>query len=312
MRVLVTGGCGFIGSHLTDALSERGDAVTVLDDLSTGLAGRVDPQVSVHLQSITDAAALAGVVQRVRPAVICHLAAQADVRVSVAAPATDAGINVVGTVNVLEAARAVGARVVFASTGGALYGTATESPSPEGLTPKPESPYGTAKHCAEQYIGLYNRLYGTGHAVLRLGNVYGPRQDPSGEAGVVAIFCGQVLREQRPTVYGDGRQTRDYVYVGDVVEAFLAAIDHGGPGVWNIGTGKPATVLEVLEVIGRVAGRTPEPLFAHPRAGESLRSALEVSSAAAELKWRARTSLGEGIARVYAWAAAGSPIRARR
>ncbi|MDF5753495.1 NAD-dependent epimerase/dehydratase family protein [Spongiactinospora sp. TRM90649] len=312
MRVLVTGGCGFIGSHLTDALFERGDAVTVLDDLSTGLAGRVNPQVTVYRQSIADAAALTGVVQRLRPAVICHLAAQPDVRVSVAAPAADAGINVVGTVNVLEAARAVGARVVFASTGGALYGTTTVSPSPEELTPRPESPYGTAKYCAEQYIGLYNRLYGTGHAVLRLGNVYGPRQDPSGEAGVVAIFCGQILREQRPTVYGDGRQTRDYVYVGDIVEAFLAAIEHGGPGVWNIGTGTPATVLDVLEVIGRIAGRTPEPLFARPRAGELLHSALEVSRATAELKWRTRTSLDEGIAQVYAWAAADSPVRAQR
>ncbi|MGV9772531.1 NAD-dependent epimerase/dehydratase family protein [Streptosporangium sp. NPDC003464] len=311
MRVLVTGGAGFIGSHLTDALLERGDAVTVLDDLSTGLAGRLDPGVAVHRESVTDAAALTRLTERIRPEVICHLAARIDVRASVADPAADAGVNVVGTINVLEAARAVDARVVFASTGGALYGADAEIPSPEGLTPEPEAPYGTAKYCAEQYIGLYNRLYGTGHTVLRLGNVYGPRQDPAGEAGVVAIFCGRVLLGRRPTVFGDGAQTRDYVYVGDIVEAFRTAVDHGRPGVWNIGTGVPTSVLDLLELIGRTAGHAPEPLFAPARPGELQHSALDVTRATAELKWCARTSLAAGIAKTYKWAEAGEPIDAK-
>src|SRR5947207_1370374 len=204
MRVLVTGGAGFIGSHLTDALLARGNQVTVLDDLSAGRAARLDPQASLHQVSVTDQAAVTALTRQIRPEVIFHLAAQVDVRASVADPAADAAVNVTGTVNVLEAARATGARLVFAGTGGALYGRNVPIPSPEDLLPEPEAPYGTAKYCAEQYIGLYNRLHGARHAVLRLGNVYGPRQDPAGEAGVVSIFCGRVTSGQQPLVYGDG------------------------------------------------------------------------------------------------------------
>src|ERR1700722_7700737 len=237
MRGLVTGGAGFIGSHLTDALLARGDEVAVVDDLSAGRAGRVHEGAVLHKLSITAAGPLEAVIRELAPELICHLAAQIDVRASVAAPAADAQTNVVGTVNVLEAARAVGARVLFCSTGGALYGRDAPIPSLEDVLPLPESPYGVAKHCAEQYVGLYNRLHGTAHTVLRLANVYGPRQDPAGESGVVPIFCSQVLAGRRPTIYGDGTQTRDYVYVGDVVGAFLAAADSRRPGTWNIGTG---------------------------------------------------------------------------
>ncbi|MDG4817128.1 GDP-mannose 4,6-dehydratase [Micromonospora sp. WMMD956] len=301
MRVLVTGGAGFIGSHLVDALLERGDTVTVVDDLSTGRCGRLAVRVTFHQESITDGKTLAAIVADARPDLIYHLAAQADVRTSVADASGDTGVNVLGTVNVLEAARTVGARVVFASTGGALYGAISAIPSPEDARPEPAAPYGAAKYCAEQYVALYNRLYGTAHAVLRLGNVYGPRQDPAGEAGVVSIFCGNLLSGRRPTIFGDGKQTRDYVYVADVVEAFLAAAEHGGAGVWNIGTGTSTSILELLEVIAATADRAVQPVFAAARLGELQHSALDVTRAGRELNWTARTALAEGIARAYQW-----------
>src|SRR6266581_8774263 len=204
MRVLVTGGAGFIGSHLTDALLARGDEVSVIDDLSAGRSARVSERATWHKLSVTDAAPLQAVISQGRPDLICHLAAQIDVRASVAAPASDARANVVGTVNVLEAARMVDARLLFCSSGGALYGRDAPIPSMEDVLPLPESPYGIAKYCAEQYVGLYNRLHGTRHSILRLANVYGPRQDPAGDAGVIPIFCGCVLAGDDPPLYGDG------------------------------------------------------------------------------------------------------------
>jgi UDP-glucose 4-epimerase len=195
-------------------------------------------------------------------------------------------------------------------TGGALYGRDAPIPSLEDVLPLPESPYGVAKHCAEQYVVLYNRLHGTSHTVLRLANVYGPRQDPAGEAGVVAIFCAQVLAGERPTIYGDGRQTRDYVYVGDAVAAFLAAADRGRPGTWNIGSGTEVSVLELARVISAVAGRPVDPAFAPARPGELLRSALASERAARDLGWLAATPLPAGVGRVYRWIQAGAPERA--
>jgi UDP-glucose 4-epimerase len=309
MRVLVTGGAGFIGSHLSDALLDRGDEVAIVDDLSSGRCTRLDERATVHKISICAADELDVMVAEYRPQLICHLAARIDVRASVAWPAQDAETNVVGTVNVLEAARAVGARVLFCSTGGALYGRDAPIPSLEDVLPLPESPYGVAKHCAEQYVGLYNRLHGTAHTALRLANVYGPRQDPAGEAGVVAIFCAQVLAGRRPTIYGDGRQTRDYLYVGDAVAAFLAAADHGRPGTWNIGTGTEVSVLELARVIGAVAGRLVDPIFAAARPGELLRSALAVGQAERDLGWTSSTRLQVGIRAVYEWMQSGADDR---
>jgi UDP-glucose 4-epimerase len=311
MRVLVTGGAGFIGSHLTDAFLNRGDEVTVVDDLSAGAAARLDERVKLHVQSIIRAEQLVALVEEIRPALVCHLAAQIDVRASVAFPADDAQVNVVGTVNVLEAAHRVDARVLFCSSGGAIYGRDAPIPSLESALPLPESPYGVAKSCAEQYVGLSNRLHGTGHAVLRLANVYGPRQDPTGEGGVVGIFCSRVLAGKRPIIYGDGKQTRDYVYVGDVVMAFLAAADTGGPGTWNIGTGVETNVLDLAATIGETAGRAVEPEFAPRRPGELLRSALAVELARSDLGWSAVTSLADGIREVYQWIESGAPDRAR-
>ncbi len=310
MRVLVTGGAGFIGSHVTDALVARGDEVVVVDDLSAGRVARLDSRAASHKISITDAAALAAVAADSGAELICHLAAQIDVRASVLSPATDAEANVVGTVNVLEAARAVDARVLFASSGGALYGWDAPIPSIEDVLPLPESPYGIAKYCAECYIGLYNRLHGTSHSVLRLANVYGPRQDPAGEAGVITIFCASALAGSQPVIYGDGTQTRDYVYVADVVAAFLAAADRGRPGTWNIGTGAEVSVLDLVRIIAGLAGRELSPSFAPQRPGELARSAVAVDRAASELGWQAAVPLAEGISRVYGWISAGAPDRA--
>ena len=309
MRILVTGGAGFIGSHLTDAFLARGDQVTVVDDLSAGRPARLDERATVHKAGITDAAALRAIVTRAQPELICHLAAQIDVRVSVTEPTRDAQINVDGTVNVLEAAREVGARVLFASSGGALYGRDAPVPSPEDVPPQPESPYGIAKYCAEQYIGLYNRLHGTRHSVLRLANVYGPRQDPGGDAGVIPIFCSAALAGRDASVYGDGSQTRDYVYVGDVVRAFLAAADTGQPGNWNIGTGVETSVLDLVRIIGGASGRPLHPQLCPARPGELQRSVLAVGLAERELSWRAATGLDGGIGAVYRWIEAGADDR---
>jgi UDP-glucose 4-epimerase len=310
MRVLVTGGAGFIGSHLTDAFLTRGDNVAVIDDLSAGRAARLDDHATLHKLSITDAGPLTAVVSRVRPDLICHLAAQIDVRSSVAAPAEDAQVNVVGMVNVLEAARIAGARVLFASSGGALYGRDAPIPSREEVLPLPESPYGIAKYCAEQYIGLYNRLHGTRHSILRLANVYGPRQDPSGDAGVIPIFCGCVVAGEEPTIYGDGAQTRDLVYVADAVSVFLAAADSGRPGIWNAGTGIEVSVLDLVAVIAGIAGHPVTPQFAPARVGDLMRSSLAVDRAERDLGWRADTPLADGVTKVYRWIQAGAPDRA--
>jgi UDP-glucose 4-epimerase len=310
MRVLVTGGAGFIGSHLADALLARGDEVAVIDDLSVGRPSRLPPDAGLHKLSITAGGELGAAVRDLRPDLVVHLAAQIDVRASVEAPAADAAANVVGTVNVLEAARAAGARVLFCSSGGAVYGQDAPIPSMEDVLLQPGSPYGIAKQCAEYYVGLYNRLHGTAHAVRRLSNVYGPRQDPAGESGVIPIFGARILAGERPVIFGDGRQTRDYVYIRDAVGAFLAAADRSRPGTWNIGTGREVSVLELADVIGAAAGRPVTPEFAPPRPGELLRSALAVRRAERDLGWRPATPLRAGVRAVLRWIEAGADDRA--
>jgi UDP-glucose 4-epimerase len=303
MRSLVTGGAGFIGSNLVDAMLARGDEVTVVDDLSTGRRGNLDGALAAGAElvelDIRDAEGLAKLASEKRPQTVFHLAAQIDVRKSIEDPAFDAAVNVGGTANVLDAARAAGAgRVVFVSTGGAIYGEGEgqQLPLDEGTAIAPLSAYGQSKYAAEGYLALYERLYGLSSVALRLGNVYGPRQDPLGEAGVIAIFCGLLRAGGRPTVYGDGTQTRDYIYVGDVVAAALAAAESAVTGPLNLGTGREASVLELAEALGRLGGAESfEPEFAPPRAGEVQRIALDASRAEAELGWRAATSLDEGL-----------------
>jgi UDP-glucose 4-epimerase len=310
MRVLVTGGAGFIGSHLIDALLDRGDEVIVVDDLSTGRLARLDDRVAVHKLNIADARLLVTLAEQARPDLICHLAAQIDIRASVAAPADDEQANVAGTVNVLEAARAAGARVLFCSAGGALYGKDAPIPSLEDVLPLPESPFGVAKFCAEQYVRLYNRLHGCTHTILRLASVYGPRQDPAGESGVIPIFCARVLAGKRPVIFGDGTQTRDYVYIADAVAALLAAADQGRPGLWNIGTGTETSVLGLARLIGQAAGRIVDPRFIPARPGELQRSALAAERARRDLGWKPTVSLADGVRRVFRWIEAGVPDRA--
>jgi UDP-glucose 4-epimerase len=312
MRALVTGGAGFIGSNLVDALLERGDDVSVVDDLSSGkesnLAAALDRGARLHRADIRDAAAVAEIAGRERPELIFHLAAQIDVRVSVARPAYDARTNVEGTINVLEAAREAGARrFVFASTGGAIYGETDVVPTPEETPPRPMAGYGQSKFCAEAYLGLYERLHGLSAVALRFGNVYGPRQDPHGEAGVIAIFTGKALGGGRPKVFGDGRQTRDYIYVGDLVEAIMAAGDSDVGGAVNIGTAEETTVLDLIDAMREAAGKSGDdfaPEFAEPRMGEIERSCLDVARAREVLGWESRVDVREGIRRTLEAAAA--------
>jgi UDP-glucose 4-epimerase len=303
MRCLVTGGAGFIGSNLVDGLLARGDEVTVVDDLSTGRRGNLDGALAAGAElvelDIRDAAALTALAAERRPRTVFHLAAQIDVRRSLEDPAFDAAVNVGGTANVLEAARAAGAgRIVFVSTGGAIYGEGEgqQLPLGEETAIAPLSAYGQSKYAAEGYLALYERLYGLSGIALRLGNIYGPRQDPLGEAGVIAIFCGLLRSGGRPTVYGDGTQTRDYIYVGDVVAAALAAAESELTGPVNIGTGRETSVLELAEALGRLGGVEGfEPEFAPPRAGEVQRITLDASRAERELGWRPATSLDDGL-----------------
>lgn len=310
MRVLVTGGAGFIGSHLTDALLARGDEVTVVDDLSRGRPSRLHGDSVLHKLSITDPAQLTALARHARPELVFHLAGHSDIGVSVAAPAQDTQANVAGTVNVLEAARTSGARVLFCSTGGALYGKDAPIPSLEDVLPLPESPFGVAKYCAEQYVALYNRLHGCTHAIIRLASVYGPRQDLAGESGVITDFCARALARQRPVIYGDGTQTRDYVYVSDAVTGLLAAADQGRPGIWNLGSGAETSVLALARLIAQTAGRHLEPQFAPARPGDLQRSALAADRAARDLGWRPLVRLADGLARVYQWICNGAPDRA--
>ncbi|HET7588787.1 MAG TPA: NAD-dependent epimerase/dehydratase family protein [Solirubrobacterales bacterium] len=303
MRCLVTGGAGFIGSNLVDALLARGDEVTVVDDLSTGRRQNLDGALAAGAElvelDIRDGDALTGVVAAKEPRAIFHLAAQIDVRKSLDDPFFDASVNVGGTANVLDAARAAACRrVVFVSTGGAIYGEGEgkELPLDEGAPIAPMSAYGQSKFAAEGYLALYERLYGLSALSLRLGNVYGPRQDPLGEAGVIAIFCGALKAGGRPKVFGDGTQTRDYIYVGDVVAAALAAADSEATGAVNIGTGEETSVLELARILGELgSSENFEPEFAPPRAGEVQRISVDPTRAERELGWAPEVDLREGL-----------------
>ena len=307
-RVLITGGAGFIGSHLVRAHLATGDDVTVLDDLSSGKADNLPagvPLVRADVRSpeARSLAATGGFT------ILNHHAAQMDVRRSVADPVFDAQVNVLGLLNVLEGARAGGVRrVVFASSGGTVYGDGAATPTPESAGKLPASPYGTAKLTSEYYLATFAQLFGLEAACLRYSNVYGPRQNPHGEAGVVAIFSRRLLAGEPVTVYGDGEQTRDLVFVEDVAAANVIAAERPLPPLsgldaraYNIGTGVETTVNRLTEIIAAAAGSRSAIDHAPARAGEILRSALDVSKAARELDWRPRVALAEGVARTLRW-----------
>ena len=296
MRVLVTGGAGFIGSHVAEACLAAGYDVVALDDLSSGKRENLPSAIRLEACDVRSPRAVA-LVKDFKPDVLVHHAAQMSVTRSVAEPAFDADVNVLGLINLVEAGRKVGLkRVVFASSGGTVYGETTRYPIPEDAPTHPVCPYGVSKLSGEHYLFYYNRVFALSSAALRYANVYGPRQDPHGEAGVIAIFSKKLLAAQDVTIFGDGGQTRDYVFVKDVVRANLAAIAGDFCGSVNIGTGKETNVNELYDVIKRHAGGPGKAVHAAARDGELRRSVLDVSMAARVLDWKPSISLADGLA----------------
>jgi UDP-glucose 4-epimerase len=309
MRALVTGGAGFIGSTLVDRLLAEGYEVDVVDDLSTGaLANVADARArrrgrfTFHRLDIRTPE-MADLIGHRRPEIIFHLAAQADVRVSVNRPAYDAEINILGSLNVFQGALAAGTgKIVLAGSGGTLYGVPEDVPVREGHPQRPVSPYGVAKKAVGDYLHYYREVHGIEYTVLALANVYGPRQDPHGEAGVVAIFAGQLLeRNKRPTIFGDGGQTRDFVFVDDVVDAFVRAAEKAGGLTVNIGTGEQTSVQQLFDAMARLAGYQDPAHYAPARLGELQRSALDPGRAAIHLGWKPWTPLDEGLRKTIDW-----------
>jgi UDP-glucose 4-epimerase len=296
-QVLVTGGAGFIGSHLVDSLLADGLRVTVVDDLSSGDRRRVADGADFHEVDIVDREALDEVVEACKPQAIFHLAAQSSVTVSVTDPSRDCAVNVQGTLNVLEAATRHRAPVAFTSTGGALYGNEAPIPTPEDRIPAPLAPYGASKWAGEAYIRTWSASSGIPHAVCRLGNVYGPRQSPYGEAGVVAIFTHHLYTGRSPRIFGHGRPTRDYVHVTDVVAALRAA--SGVAGVFNVATGIETDVMTLWNTLLAASGADVEPIMAPLREGELERSCMDPSRARNELGWQAQVDLDDGLLETY-------------
>jgi UDP-glucose 4-epimerase len=305
-RAVVTGGAGFIGANLVGRLVDEGTAVLVVDDLSSGTLARLGParrrgEVTTH-QIDVRAPELADLIARFAPEVIFHLATQIDVRASVADPLFDADVNVLGTINVLEAARRAGTpRIVFASSGGATFGSAMRIPTPESAARRPESPYGVAKKVVDDYLDYYHRMHGLDYVSLGFANVYGPGQDPAGEAGVVAIFISDLLAGRTATIFGDGAQTRDFVFVEDATDACFRAALTGGGRYLNIGTGIETTILDLHAAVAAAVGVRSAPRFAASRPGEQQRSCLDPAAAQRHLGWEPWTSLDDGLAQTVAW-----------
>jgi len=305
-KAVVTGGAGFIGSNLVDRLVDERYEVLVVDDLSSGSVAnlkdaRARGHVTVHQIDVTEAAVV-GLIHDFRPDVLFHLAAQIDVRRSVSDPVFDARINILGTLNMLEAARLSNVeRFVFSSSGGATFGDTFNIPTPESQARRPSSPYGVSKYVVEEYFRFYREAYDLDFMSLGFANVYGPRQDPHGEAGVVAIWVGDLLAGRTPTIYGEGSQTRDFVFVEDVTDALVRAARTGGSRYLNIGTGVETSVMKLFEVIVDSTGADIAPIMAAPRRGEQLRSCLDATAARQYLGWEAWTPLHEGIETTVRW-----------
>jgi len=298
MRVLVTGGAGFIGSHITDTLMARGDDVLVIDNLSTGLRENLNPGVHFEQVDIRDLSKLEKVFQDFKPEAVTHLAAHIDLRESFKDPVHDAQNNIVGSLNILKLMSDFGTRkIVFSSTGGAIYGEAKQIPTSENYPEIPASPYGISKLAVEHYLDVWQKLHGIEYVALRYANVYGQRQGGKGEAGVTAIFAKKMLRGEPIEIFGDGRQTRDYVYVADVVAANLAALEFNGSGVFNIATGVETSVNEIYEKLSKLLNYTAPSVNVPAVRGEILRSALDASRAKKELGWGPKVSLDEGLAK---------------
>lgn len=297
MRVLVTGGAGFIGSHVADALIEEGHSVVVVDDLSTGKAEHVNPRAKFYHVDIRSPE-LAEVFERERPDLVNHHAAHADVRRSVADPLHDADVNIVGSLNLLECARRHGAnRLIYASTGGAIYGEPVYLPCDEDHPIKPICPYGVSKLAVERYLSYYGHAYGLQYAILRYPNVYGPRQDPTGEGGVVAIFSRQMLQGEQVVINGSGEQERDFLYVADVVRANILTQDRLDLQTYNLGTGVGTSVNDLFTLMASKSGYAGEPFYGPPKPGETFKIYLDASKAHQGLNWQPETELDEGLSR---------------
>jgi len=298
-KVLVTGGAGFIGSNLVDRLVDMNFEVLVVDNLLSGSEKNLNKKAEFLKKDICDED-IYSVIKKYSPSFIFHLAAQIDVRKSLADPVWDEGINIRGTLNLLDAARSAKIRkIIFSSTGGAIYGEARNAD--EEVLPKPLSPYGVAKLTCEHYLRVYYEWKGLTFTSLRYGNVYGPRQDPFGEAGVVAIFCNQLINNEKSILFGQGTMVRDYIFVSDVVEANIKAMDMGDGGIYNIGTGKPTTVLELFSSLRTISGRDSKPQLANAREGEIAEVYLNCEKAKNDLKWEPEVSLEEGLKITYNW-----------
>jgi UDP-glucose 4-epimerase len=316
-RALVTGGAGFIGSHVADLFIDEGYDVEIIDDLSSGNRANLPEGAAFHEASVTSTDA-ARIIRDGNFDVVVHLAAQIDVRKSVADPVFDATTNIIGTLNILEAIRQSGrrTRIAFTSTGGAIYGDYNTPPNVEIYPKDPESPYAISKLSSEYYLAYYGRIHGLEHVALRFGNVYGPRQDPHGEAGVVAIFCNRILEGKPLTIFGDGLQTRDYVYAGDVARAVYLGATHELPPpervdarAFNVGTGVGTNVIDLARLLQEAAGSNAEIVFAPKRPGEQQESFLDAGKARAILGWEPRVSLAEGLAKTFAWSEAHHAVQ---
>ncbi len=302
-NILVTGGAGFIGSNLVEKLTELGEGVIVVDNLSTGKVENLSQEVLFYEHDITDVEMLKRIFMLHKPRYVFHLAAQASVSRSVREPDFDANVNIIGTLNLLKLSVEYSVeKFIFSSTGGAIYGDeVSKIPTPETEFPKPISPYGIAKFSVENYLRFFNHEFGLRYTILRYGNVYGPKQDPYGEAGVVAIFTERMLKNEEVKIFGDGEYVRDYVFVGDVVEANMAAMDKADGEIVNIGTSKGTTVNELFRMLKEITGYEKDPVYAPPRPGDLRKSILDVSKAAKVLNWTPKVSLEEGLKKTVEW-----------
>jgi UDP-glucose 4-epimerase len=301
VKIIVTGGAGFIGSNIVDAYLERGHEVHIFDDLSTGQAANVNPRATLHQLDIADKEA-ARRLEQIKPDALCHHAAQMDVRHSVADPAFDARVNIIGFINLLEAGKNSGVKkVIFASSGGAVYGEQEVFPAPEEHATRPASPYGVSKRAGELYLSYYHQAFGLPYIALRYANVYGPRQSAKGEAGVVAIFLSLLLTGKTPVINGDGRQTRDYVYVGDVVAANVAALDSPFVGEINIGTGVETDVVAIFQHLRQAVDSDIEAQHGPAKPGEQRRSCIDARRAATIISWRPQMALADGLRRTASY-----------
>lgn len=301
-KVLVTGGAGFIGSHIVDRYIREGYTVALIDDLSTGFKENINSKAKFYPADICDATRMREIFQAEKPDYVNHHAAQIDVRKSVSDPYFDARTNIFGSMNlIIEAVRAGVEKFIYISSGGAVYGEPESLPVDETYPVNPMSPYGVSKHAVEHYLYLYSHNAGLKYTVLRYANVYGPRQNPHGEAGVVAIFTEKMLRGESPTIFGTGKQSRDYVYVEDVVQANMLCMESGSGGIYNLGTGQEASVIELFELLKKIIGFNKEPTYAAARTGEIERIALDAKKAIRELGWKPQHSLEEGLGKTVAY-----------